>query len=302
MNRIFRSLLLVFLTLLFGLILYFYGGYVRDRESMRPLSPLHESNPPLMPGYGAKELTPRGIITLTNKVRGEVDGLPPLAENEQLNNVAAARLQDMFEKQYFAHNSPSGDDVSDVAQRVGYRYKIIAENIAQGGFKDDQRIVNGWLQSPGHRKNILSGEVTEIGVAVARGMFKGQETWVGVQVFGLPSLPDHADAGRSREKQNCTQPSASMAGAIETGKTEISRLQSTIDTMAQELARLKEDIENSRRRRYNDQALVRDHSAKVQTYNQMVEEAKGKNDMLQNMIEAYNRDVKTYNECMQSSR
>jgi uncharacterized protein YkwD len=95
----------------------------------------------------------------------------------------------MLEKQYFDHVSPTGEKASDIAQKVGYRYKRIGENIASASFLNNQKVINGWMQSPGHRKNLLSGQFEEIGVAIAKGWMEGEETWIAVQVFGRQSPP-----------------------------------------------------------------------------------------------------------------
>jgi uncharacterized protein YkwD len=134
-------------------------------------------------------VTRDGIITETNRARQE-NGLPSVSENDLLNRIAAERLDDMFRKQYFAHISPTGEGEADIAQRIGYRYRRLSENIASiGPYATDQKFMNGWMQSPGHRRNILDSEVQEIGVAVRKGFFRGSEAWVGVQIFGMQSPP-----------------------------------------------------------------------------------------------------------------
>jgi len=129
--------------------------------------------------------TKDGIIKATNTIRHN-KGLPPLAENALLNRIANERLEDMFQKRYFAHESPSGEKASTIAQRVGYRYKLIAENIA---FiitdATDEEFLLIWMQSPGHRANILDPEIKEIGAATRKGHFKDGNNWIGVQIFGL---------------------------------------------------------------------------------------------------------------------
>ena len=142
------------------------------------------SSPPLQWG-----LTKNGIIAQTNKVRQENAALPSLSENFLLNAIAEERLKDMFKNQYFSHYPPSGETFTELAIRFGYKYNRLAENIASGEYRNDEKVVDGWMQSPGHRTNILSSDVSEIGVAVGKGYLKGNETWIGVQIFGHP--PDH---------------------------------------------------------------------------------------------------------------
>ncbi|MHB8111125.1 MAG: CAP domain-containing protein [Syntrophorhabdaceae bacterium] len=60
----------------------------------------------------------------------------------------------------------------------------LGENIAKGWYLNDKEIVDGWMQSPGHRKNILNRDYTDIGVAIIKGTFDGIECMIGVQVFG----------------------------------------------------------------------------------------------------------------------
>jgi uncharacterized protein YkwD len=140
--------------------------------------------PPLQWG-----LTKSGVIAQTNKARQENGALPSLSENVLLNAIAEERLKDMFKNQYFSHYPPSGENFTELAIRFGYKYNRLAENIASGEYRNDEKVVDGWMQSPGHRTNILSSEVSEIGVAVGKGYLKGNETWIGVQIFGRP--PDH---------------------------------------------------------------------------------------------------------------
>jgi uncharacterized protein YkwD len=252
--------------------------------------------PPPEASYVPLNLTRSGIIALTNKARANTGGLAPLSENELLNAVAVARLQDMMDNKYFAHLSPTGESASDIAQKVGYHYKIIAENIAKGQFTEDQKMVNGWLQSPGHRANLLSPEVTEIGVALARDKVNGQDIWTGVQVFGLPSPPVGSSAAKS-SRDSCTRPSAGLKETIEQSKAELFQLSASLVSMREELENLKRELETQRRSGYKDPALLADYNDKIRLFNSIVEQARGKKSVIERMIETYNTDVTKYNEC-----
>ena len=135
-----------------------------------------------------EEITGSEVLRLTNITRSE-HGVPELKESFLLNAIAAERAKDMLEKQYFDHVLPTGEKASDIAQKVGYHYKRLGENIASGSFLTNLKIINGWMQSPGHRKNLLSGQFEEIGVAVVKGWMEEDETWIAVQVFGRQSPP-----------------------------------------------------------------------------------------------------------------
>ena len=133
-------------------------------------------------------LTSAEVLRLTNVARAE-NGVHELRESFLLNAIASERARDMFEKQYFDHASPTGEKASDIAQKVGYRYKRLGENLGGGLFLNNQKIIDNWMQSPGHRRNLLSNQFEEIGVAVVKGRLEGGETWIAVQVFGRQSPP-----------------------------------------------------------------------------------------------------------------
>lgn len=240
-------------------------------------------------------LNKEAVIELTNKERANY-GLPPLEENHLLNMIAASRAQDMLEKQYFAHVSPIGEQASDIARTVGYAYKIIAENIGSGDYSTNQKIVDGWMQSPGHRNNILSTEVREIGVAVARGKMHGRNTFVTVQIFGLPSPP-------VRQKV-CVAPSEKHLHEIEVIKAEIESLQSRIVRLKNELEAEQESIERDRKYIYNDAEKGRNLNERINVfneksrwYNRLVGEAKAKAVVAESMINEYNYVLQAYHEC-----
>jgi uncharacterized protein YkwD len=88
----------------------------------------------------------------------------------------------MAARDFFAHQCPSGTQAWDRAVAAGYEYRKVAENIAAGQTSAAQ-VVEGWMNSPGHRANILDGELTQIGVGHATG---GEYGTYWTQVFGIP--------------------------------------------------------------------------------------------------------------------
>jgi len=117
------------------------------------------------------------VGTLLNSARA-ANGLPPLSANPQLAEAARVHAQDMARGGFFSH---VGSDKSKPSQRVraqGYSYCYVAENIAQG-WKTPEQLMQGWMDSPGHRKNNLSTKASEYGAARAEGDY-----WV--LVFGQP--------------------------------------------------------------------------------------------------------------------
>jgi len=129
-------------------------------------------------------LLKNNIILATNKNRKDNGNLKALKENQKLNLSAEKKLDDMFEGQYFDHISPSGVAISDLSKKVSYDYILIGENLAMGNFKDEASLLDAWMDSPGHRANILNKKYTDLGIAVRKGNFKGQDVWIAVQHFG----------------------------------------------------------------------------------------------------------------------
>lgn len=130
-------------------------------------------------------LTATGVLTWTNVERYRA-GLPILHSDPKLSSVALHKMQDMFNRQYFAHEAPTGEDVSDLVQAAQYEYLSVGENLAVGDFASSREVVEAWMDSPGHRANILATKFSEIGVAAGRSTYKGRTVWMVVQTFGLP--------------------------------------------------------------------------------------------------------------------
>jgi uncharacterized YkwD family protein len=102
------------------------------------------------------------VIDLTNAQRSK-NGLPALKADTQLNSVAQKKSLDMQQKNYFSHTSPTYGSPFDMMRDFGVTYKSAGENIAQGQ-RTPQEVVTAWMNSEGHRKNILSSNFTHIGV------------------------------------------------------------------------------------------------------------------------------------------
>ena len=130
-------------------------------------------------------LSKDGIIKWTNYQRKKFR-IPPLKENPILNKSAKLRLEDMFKYEYFGHVSPKGAKLEDFIKKAGYEYVIIGENLAKGNFKSSKEVIEILMKSSKHRKNILEKEYKEIGVALKKGIFKGEKLWIVVQHFGRP--------------------------------------------------------------------------------------------------------------------
>ena len=122
------------------------------------------------------------VLRLVNVERTK-RGLKPLTLNTKLSNVATLKSQDMINKNYFSHTSPTYGSPFDMMKQFGISYTAAAENIAKGQ-KTPAQVVNAWMNSSGHRANILNANYTELGVGVAKSS-NGTIYWT--QMFIKPS-------------------------------------------------------------------------------------------------------------------
>ncbi|MCD6550345.1 hypothetical protein J7K24_02250 [bacterium] len=222
-----------------------------------------------------KDLTKEGVIEWTN-IERKNHSLSPLKENPLLDSSAEMKLQDMFQNQYFAHYSSSGIGVGELVEQSGYEFIVVGENLALGNFDGDQDLVEAWMNSPDHRKNILNTRYQEIGVAVGKGMFEGKEVWIAVQHFGLPLSA-------------CPQPDSQLKIKIDTNKRELDQLRTELENLQKEMASLK----------FRNRSLYR---KKVKEYNSLVEQYNELFDETKDMISKYNIQVATFNSCITNPR
>lgn len=104
----------------------------------------------------------RAVVTLVNQAR-RGNGLAELTLNEELSNVARTKSNDMAENNYFSHTSPTYGSPFDMMRQFGISYRTAGENIAKGQ-TTAQQVFDSWMNSPGHRANILNSSFTQIGV------------------------------------------------------------------------------------------------------------------------------------------
>lgn len=109
-----------------------------------------------------------------------------LKVNPVLVQAAQMKANDMAAKGYFAHTSPSGVTPWYWFGQAGYKYVRAGENLAVN-FNDSSLLHQAWMNSPTHRANIVNGYYTEVGIAMANGIYKGREATFVVQLFGQPA-------------------------------------------------------------------------------------------------------------------
>jgi uncharacterized YkwD family protein/spore coat assembly protein SafA len=106
------------------------------------------------------------VVELVNKVRAQ-HGLQILTNNWQLERVARFKSADMMNKNYFSHTSPTYGSPFTMMENFGIRFSAAGENIAMGQ-RTPEQVMNDWMNSPGHRANILSPNYNQIGVGLAQ--------------------------------------------------------------------------------------------------------------------------------------
>ncbi len=223
--------------------------------------------------YESEDITSSQIIRLTN-IEREKYQLNNLIENQRLNDAAKIKAKDMLDRQYFAHSAPTGEEVSDLAVKVGYSYLLVGENLAKGNFSSSEDLVTGWMNSPNHRDNILKSGYTEIGAAAIKGDYKGNKIWMAVQIFGTPS-------------EICPSPNQLLLDEINQKEIELSKVKDEIDFIGLEISEMKP----ARGKAYID---------KVNQYNQMVEEYNLLREFISRLISVYNSQVEERNNCLEN--
>lgn len=122
-----------------------------------PEEPVEESAPKASVSAIEQE-----VLNLTNAERQKA-GLAPLQFDEKLQESARAKSKDMSVNKYFSHTSPTYGSPFDQMKSFGVTYRSAAENIASGQ-RTAEEVVRGWMNSPGHRQNILTPNFTHIGI------------------------------------------------------------------------------------------------------------------------------------------
>ncbi|HET6860632.1 MAG TPA: sigma-70 family RNA polymerase sigma factor [Streptomyces sp.] len=146
---------------------------VKAKPRPVPPAPAPTEQPDSAPSSFAQEVT-----ALVNTERGK-SGCGPVSQNSRLDTAGQRHSEDMAARDYFDHTSPDGKDPGDRVTAAGYAWSTYGENIARGQ-STPASVMQGWMDSPGHRANILNCSFKEIGLGVHNG--SGGPWWT--QVFG----------------------------------------------------------------------------------------------------------------------
>jgi hypothetical protein len=178
----------------------------------------------MTPDAGNLAQVSASVLCLVNGERAAA-GLPALTQNGQLDQAAAGMAKRMVAEKFFSHETPDGKTVVDRVEPTGYIPKsgdwVVGENLAwgSGALSTPQAIVNGWMNSPGHRANILAADYKDIGIAAEMGSpsssHSGGTTYV--HNFGAKSgadldaeLPSGSASGG--DEGGSGEPAATVAG------------------------------------------------------------------------------------------
>ena len=143
------------------------------------------TNFPSVLGLSA-DISTQQLLILTNQQR-QNNNLSALTDNTELDQAAANKATDMFNKNYWAHNAPDGTTPWTFIKGAGYNYVYAGENLARG-FNNASDVVTAWMNSPEHRKNVLSPNYQNVGFSVATGKLSGEDTVLIVEMLGSTNL------------------------------------------------------------------------------------------------------------------
>lgn len=117
------------------------------------------------------------ILELVNIERAKY-GLSPLKLNSELCSLAKTKSCDMSQNNYFSHTSPTYGSAFDMMKAANIKYNTAGENIAQG-YKTAEAVMKGWMNSEGHRANILNSSYTELGVGLCGDGYYWTQMFIG---------------------------------------------------------------------------------------------------------------------------
>ncbi|HEV7765150.1 MAG TPA: CAP domain-containing protein [Thermoanaerobaculia bacterium] len=129
----------------------------------------------------SNEITADNVLRLMNEYRAS-EGLAPLHDDERLDLAAGDRMKHMEEELFWSHNAPNGKKPFDWLSQHDYDYRAAGENLARG-FETARLLVQSWMESRGHRANILSADYEDCGIAIIEGSTLGPATGKSVVVM-----------------------------------------------------------------------------------------------------------------------
>lgn len=176
---------------------------------------VHRQFPDVL-GY-ATDIRVDQLLSGTNAER-QSRGMTPLTYNVTLSKAAAAKAQDMFQYNYWAHNSPQGKTPWVFITGAGYTYTVAGENLAKN-FSTSQGVVDAWMASPTHRENILKPSYKDVGFAIVNGTLNGEETTLVVQMFGANAVLGESQEPKTEVTEKAAVTEETQEAPIQEPKT-----------------------------------------------------------------------------------
>ena len=141
-----------------------------SKPATQPSKPVTQPSKPVTQPVAAVSSYATQVVTLVNQERAKA-GLPALKmSNATLTTMALDKAKDIYNNNYFDHNSPTYGSPFDMMKKYGISYRYAGENIAKGQ-RSPQEVMTAWMNSSGHRANILSTNFTTIGAAYYNGVW-----------------------------------------------------------------------------------------------------------------------------------
>lgn len=144
-------------------------------DSTKPAGSIVITNDTVSPNsirfYGSldpKSIEIKELVRSTNTERKK-KGVASLSLNKKLSESAKTKCSDMVQRNYWSHESPGGTTVGGIISSTGLEYVKAGENLA-AGFENAQAVISGWMDSPGHRRNLLDSDFTDVGFAVCKSL------------------------------------------------------------------------------------------------------------------------------------
>lgn len=153
------------------------------------------------------------ILDETNRERSNT-GVDELSPDSKLQAAAQAKARHMAHNGYWGHYGPDGTEPWNFIEDSGYEYRHAGENLAKS-FRTNSGVVEGWMSSPEHKKNMLSPQYEHVGIGVADGYIDGEETTVVVAMYAAPRESSVLASGGSQETGSMVLPSANSYSFIQ---------------------------------------------------------------------------------------
>jgi len=167
---------------------------------------------PIVPAFSSA-ITAENIINLTNQSRQQFSE-QSLVENSLLDQAAQAKADDMLAKGYFAHVTPDGRTPWSFITAAGYSYLEAGENLAVN-FSQAEDVETAWMNSPGHRANLLNKDFQDIGIGISEGQYQSHTAIFVVQEFGTPAEQQVTLSNKPTPVQTTAVPAPAQPSSVQ---------------------------------------------------------------------------------------